>query len=402
MDMRMRKSILLCLGILVMAAYSTPALAAKDGAAIKWQDWFSMRPEAEKHWEIVPDEENGLTFKIRGRNGDSGKENLKNVMVLFPKKSSAYNTAMFKILSIFQEKNLPVEFTILNFQKDKEKGKQALSFARERKFSLIFSMGSNSTALIHKNFRTESLPVVSVCSKDPVLLGQMRNYDTPSGTNIAYTSLNVPLQVQMAYLLELKPNLKSIAVLFARKNKSAVITQVEPLRKLAEKQGIQVIDVAVEDQKNAKAELKRKIPMVVKNIRESDPDGINSVFWITGSTSVFREIATINAHAWKIPVLSAVPDVVKEGDNSAVLSLGVGFESNAHLAAIYGVKILTGEAKPGELPVGVVSPPDIAINFQVARRIGLKIPFRFFESATFIYNYEGQLVRDNGLSVAQQ
>ncbi len=402
MDMRKRIPVFLWLGLLAMVAFSTSSMAAEDGPGIKWQDWFTMRPEAGKYWEIIPGGGDGLKFMIRRRDGGSGKENRKNVLVLFPKKSSAYNTAMFKILSIFQEKNLPVEFTILNFQKDKEKGIQALDFARGENFSLIFSMGSNSTAFMHKYFRNETLPVVSVCSKDPVLLGQMQDYETPSGTNIAYTSLNVPLQVQMNYLLELKPNLKTIAVLFARKNKSAVITQVEPLRELAEKQGIQVIDVAVEDQKNAKAELKQKVPRAVKIIRESDPDGNDSVFWITGSTSVFREIATINAHAWKIPVLSAIPDVVKEGDDSAVLSLGVGFESNAHLAAIYGVKILAGEAKPGELPVGVVSPPDIAINFQVARRIGLKIPFRFFESATFIYNYEGQLVRDNGLPVAQR
>ncbi len=56
---------------------------------------------------------------------------------------------------------------------------------------------------------------------------------------------------------------------------------------------------------------------------------------MTGSTSVFREIATINAHAGRAAVLSAVPDVVRGGDDSAVLSIGISFESNAHVAAVY-------------------------------------------------------------------
>lgn len=379
-----------------------PAGFGKSHKEIQWGDWYKLRPKSAEFWQVVPDPKDGLRIRIRYKAGYPKGKSDKNVLVIFPKKSSAYNTAMFKLLSIFQEKNLSVEFTVINYQKDPVKGQRALRVAREGNFDLIYSMGSNSTAFLHKNFQGESIPVVSVCSKDPVLMGQIDNYDTPSGTNFAYTSLNVKLNVQMAYLRELKPNLKIIAVLYARKNKSAVVTQVEPLRKLAEKSGIQVIDVAVENQKNAKAELEQKMPLAVKRIRKVDPDGTNSVFWITGSTSVFREIATINKHAWKVPVLSVVPDVVKEGKDSAVLSIGVGFESNGHLAALYGVKILTGEAKAGELPVGVVSPPDIAINFNAARRIGLKIPFRFFETANFIYDYEGRIVRENGLPVAKR
>jgi len=142
------------------------------------------------------------------------------------------------------------------------------------------------------------------------------------------------------------------------------------------------------------------VPKAVAAMRKNDPDLSNSVLWITGSTSVFNEIATINANSDRVPVLSAVPEVVKAGDDTAVLSVGISFQSNAHLAAIYGADVLSGRAQVGELRVGVVSPPDIAINFRKAREIGLQIPFSFFESATFVYDYEGQMVRNNGKSVA--
>ncbi len=91
--------------------------------------------------------------------------------------------------------------------------------------------------------------------------------------------------------------------------------------------------------------------------------------------------------------------MVKSSDNSAVLSIGVGFESNAQLAAIYGMKILLGEISAGKLKVGVVTPPDIAISFKRVEEIGMKIPYDFFESAAFIYDYNGVPVRVNGQNV---
>jgi putative ABC transport system substrate-binding protein len=94
--------------------------------------------------------------------------------------------------------------------------------------------------------------------------------------------------------------------------------------------------------------------------------------------------------------LSSIPNAVTEGEDSAVLAIGIDRRNNAHLAAIYAVRILKGEVLPGELPVGIVTPPDVAINFRVARKIGLKIPLSFVESAAFIYDYYGKLARAFG------
>ena len=115
---------------------------------------------------------------------------------------------------------------------------------------------------------------------------------------------------------------------------------------------------------------------------------------MTGSTAVFREIETVNAHADRVPVLSVVPEVVNGTPASAVLSIGINFESNAHLAAIYAGDVLAKRKTAGSMSVGIVSPPDIAINFKKAREIGLRVPFNFFESATYIYGYDGKLVRN--------
>ena len=223
-------------------------------------------------------------------------------------------------------------------------------------------MGSESTAWLFDNYRGGKILVVSVCSKDPVQLGQIKDYERGSG-NFAFTSLNVPVEVQMAYVKELRPDLKNLAVLVDSKNVSAVQTQAEPIASFARQTGIQVIWGAVQNPSKAREELVPIVQSAVQTMRKSDPDLSKSLFWMTGSTSVFLEIRTVNEHADRVPVVSVVPEIVKAGPDTAVLAIGVSFESNAHLAAIYGAQILAGRAKAGDLKVGLVSPPDIAISF---------------------------------------
>src|SRR5205085_6278683 len=108
---------------------------------------------------------------------------------------------------------------------------------------------------------------------------------------------------------------------------------------------------------------------------------------------VFLELRTINENSDRVPVVSVVPEIVKAGTDTAAIGIGISFESNAHLAAIYGADILNGKAKAGDLKVGVVSPPDIAISFMKAREIGMRVPFAFFETASFVFDYDGRPVR---------
>jgi putative ABC transport system substrate-binding protein len=188
-------------------------------------------------------------------------------------------------------------------------------------------------------------------------------------------------------------------VLVDRQNVSAMETQALPFIEMANKQGLNAFLVAIDNPERAAAELANVLPTIVAQMRSSEPTLSRSLFWITGSTSIFNEIGTINSHADKTPVLSAVPDIVRPGADSAVMSIGVSFESNARLAAVYATNILEGRTTAGILKVGVLSPPDIAINFLRARQIGLKIPFRFFELAEDVYGPTGASVRRHGVTL---
>jgi putative ABC transport system substrate-binding protein len=378
-----------------LAALLALTFAARAGAAEPaYAKWFKHDAEVLQTWQIVETPGDADRIEIRRKQALPGAAR-RRVFVLYPRASSAYDIAISRILAVFGEKGIDATFTIVNFDNDDERARKAREIAVAGRSELIFSMGSESTAWLYANYRGGRIPVVSVCAKDPVILGQVAGYDRGTGSNFAFTSLNVPIEVQMAYVAQLKPTLRNIGILVDRKNVSAIETQVNPLTDYARRHGIRVINLTVQEPAQAREELARLVPEAVLAMRKNDPTLDASIFWITGSTAVFRQIATINAHSDRVPVLSVVPEVVTAGDDSAVLSVGVSFESNAHLAAVYGAAVLAGKPA-GSLKVGVVSPPDIAINFRKAREIGLRIPFNFFESASFIYDYEGRRVRNTG------
>jgi putative ABC transport system substrate-binding protein len=323
---------------------------------------------------------------------------LRRILVLYPRRSSAYDTAITTFVNIIAEKRINAELTAVNFLIDDARGRAAVELAESHNYDLILSMGSESTAWLWTNYRGGKLPVVTVCSKDPVLLGQATAYDEGSGTNFAFTSLNMPIDAQMSYVLRLRPNLKNLAILVDANNISAVQTQAMPAADFLKTRGVRVLDVAVKNPAKVKEELAAGVRESVNTMRKNDVDLSNSLFWITGSTLLFSEIATINQHSFRVPVLSTVTEVVQSGDDSAVLSVGISFESNAHQAAIYAADVLDGRRAISSMHVGVASPPDVAISFRKAREIGMKIPFSLFESATTIFDNDGKLVRSGGAS----
>ena len=393
---RHRRAARLCLLLLVglLAGGFTRPAAAEPAYAT----WFHLAPSIEDNWKVseVSSDPNQVIVTPRYA---SPTESRKRVFVLYPSASTAYDIAMSTILQMFNERRLNAEFTAFTFGGKSDAGREAVRLA-EGGYSMIIAMGSSSTAWLWENYRGKRLPVVTVCSKDPVVLGQMPGYDRGSGTNFAFTSLNTPVEVQLGYILELKPNLKNLSVLVDSKNVSAVETQAKPIEQDARDRGINVLDVGIDGPARAKEELTTKVQQAIAKMRESDPKLEQSAFWVTGSTAVFKELQTINTVADRVPVLSVVPELVKAGADSAVLSIGVSFESNAQVAAVFAEKVLTGKAKVSELKVGIVSPPDIAVNMQKARQIGLAIPFSWFESASYVYDYEGRPVRTSSRLMA--
>ena len=370
------------------------AQAGKDSI-----QWLTIPDQVKENWKVEYSADDPSAMRITPSWPERDTDLRKRVLSIVPKKSSSYKLAAAKLLEVFYTEGIRADITVRNFAKNVQKGVKILEGAEANRIDLIFTMGSESADLAHRYYKAKRIPVVTCTNKDPVPLGHMKNYTEGSYTNIATTSLNVPLDIQLNYLFDLIPDLKNIGLMYNRNHKQVMATEVVPTKREFAKQNLQVFDVAVESRDSSKEELVQIMPRVVQAMKKSDPELKRSVFWITSSTAIFSQIETVNRYADVVPVIGSIPNVVKPGDHSAALAIGIDRRNNAHLAAIYAVKILKGEAEAGELKVGIVTPPDVAINFKIIKKIGLKIPFHFFENAAFIYDYEGKPVRSFGEKV---
>lgn len=327
----------------------------------------------------------------------------KRVLLLIPSPSvEAYSLAVNTILRGFNDANLPTRFDIWYYNKDEDLAMEALRWAYAQPVDLIMSVGSSATSFLTEHHTGHRIPAVTSASKDPVASGHLTDGASGSGTNIAYTSINVETDTLVAYLRRLVPGLTTIGLLYATDNSSAVLTQVDPLRAAAERLDLNIVDITVSGSETASEELEAGLPVGIDVMRRLDPQLSNSVLLVTGSTSVYERIDLINRHAADLPVISMLPDIVRVGDESALLSIGVNLTSALKLSTVYALDVITGKAQPGVLPVGSVSPPDLAINFRVAHRVGIKIPFSFLESSTFVYDLEGIEVVAFGQRVAER
>ena len=359
-------------------------------------DWLEISEDVLESWstEISADRPSVMRVSPKWRQRDSDIP--KRIVGIVPKKSSSYSLAATELLRVLHDRGIYADLSIINFANDIQRGLEILEAAETEQTDLIFSMGSESADLVHRYYSGDRIPVVTCTNKDPVMLGQIGDYESGSGNNIAYTSLNVPLDIQKNYLFRLKPDLVNIGLLYNRNHVQVMATEVIPAQKIFRDIGLHVVDIAVDSTETARQELRERLPEAVVEMKKTDPDLSKSVFWVTSSTAVFSNMDIVSEYCEPVPVLSSIPNAVTEGEDSAVLAIGIDRRNNAHLAAIYAVTILKGEAQPGELPVGVVTPPDVAINFRIARKIQLKIPFSFVESAAFIYDYDGKLARAFG------
>ncbi|MDF1791492.1 MAG: ABC transporter substrate binding protein [Thalassobaculaceae bacterium] len=352
-------------------------------------DWLIYDPATLKSYSV--DTDAGDTARhVAVPNEDA--VGAKRVMILIPSRSvEAYTLAVNTILQVFARRQVSARFDIWYYDKDEAVALEALQWSYDQPVDLIMSAGSSATTFLREHHSGHKIPAVTSASKDPVASGHL---DSPagSGTNIAYTSINVETGTLIAYLRRLIPDLSTIGLIYSENNESAILTQVNPLKAAAGEFGLNIVDITVHGRGSAEDELEVALPTAMDQIHRLDPTQQKSILLVTGSTTVYERIAQINGHAGRMPVISMLPDIVRAGEESALLSIGVNLTSALTLAAVYAVDVISGAAEPGNLPVGTVSPPDLAINFMIADRIGVKVPFSFLESSTFVYDIDGHQV----------
>ncbi|WP_367278130.1 ABC transporter substrate-binding protein [uncultured Photobacterium sp.] len=360
-------------------------------ATSTWPTWLgdNLQPDSASHWRAEASESEVNFVPLRS---------LPKILVIVSRKASSYDTALKTLLGVYS-RELPQTQWLVKKLPSSPVGLTAMLIEAEEQVDLVYTVGSKATVAVHNIYQGGLLPVVSVNAKDPVQLGLIENYQG-SGNNFAFTSLNLPADVNLSFMKRFKPSLEQIGILYAKSNKSAYLTQYLPMKQLAEEAGLTVVPIVV-DESEPSQRLNAAMQLSMAHLKKADPKLDNTLLWLTGSSSLLARVAEINRYSERLPLISAVPDVVRSSSDSALMSFGVSFVNNAHQAALYGLRILKAETMAGELPVGIIAPPDIAISFQQAKRIDQQIPFVLMEMASDVYGIDGKIIRSEGKPVRE-
>lgn len=379
-----------CLGVIAIL-WSSFSMA-------QWPAWIGdeLKPTASSHWQMKADSD-GVEFVP--------VQSVPRVLVIMSRKAASYDVALQTLLDVYARKLPQTRISVKKLPVTKSKTVQQeklkhLLLDAEDDVNLIYTVGSKATVAVRHVYRGGKIPVVSVNAKDPVQLGLLDSYQG-SGDNFAFTSLNLPADVILKFMKRFKPSLRQIGVLYAKNNQSAYRTQYLPLKAIAEQHGVNIVPIII-DETTSFSTLKVAMTKAITTLKYEDPTLTDSLLWLTGSSSLLSRMAEINRYAGGLAVISAVPDVVRGGQDSALMSFGVSFVNNAHQAGLYGLQILQDNVNPGDLPVGHISPPDIAVSFEQAQRINQKIPFVLMEMASKVYDTNGRVIRSKGQSMQEQ
>ena len=322
--MRMREAagpsiVAIGIAMLLLCASSSPAFAQMQ----TYTEWFRLRAQVSEDWIVEPSSADDLVVSIRPRHAPAG-ETPRHIIVLYPRASSAYDTAMTTFLDVIPDKRINAEFTVVNFQLDDARGKSALELAEESNFDLILSMGSENPRRGCGRLSGGKLPVVTVCSKDPVLLGQaagLRRWQRHQ------------LRLHVAQHADRRADVLRAASAAATEEprhpsrcqqRERVQTQAARPQgtRGARHPGARCRGQDPRSQGEGGARQPRCATPSTRCADDVDPPLSNSLFWITGSTLLFERDRPPSMSTSGPSRSQRMTDMVRPGDVSAVLSVG--------------------------------------------------------------------------------
>ncbi|HVR08880.1 MAG TPA: ABC transporter substrate-binding protein [Thermoanaerobaculia bacterium] len=214
---------------------------------------------------------------------------------------------------------------------------------------------------------TSTIPIVFSGVTDPVGVGLVTNLEKP-GANITGVSDRWPFEAQVLAFQRLFPNSHRIGMLYTRGDDVSKIG-VLAMRALSSRLHFTLLLSPV----SAAADV---YPSAVALLRDVDTiyTGIDHLLLenLDGLVKASRE-----AHK---PLFGGESGSVEKG---AVLALSINMTDFGDLTADLTAKVLRG-AKPGDLPVRIVSKGDLLINKSAAQLFGLDVSALRAKGATIV------------------
>lgn len=282
-----------------------------------------------------------------------------SVLVLSSRDSSAYRQVAESFQAFLQDKLAGLEFVSVDLEDGSAASQPRLTALEGKEFALIFALGSQATRLAAERY--PRVPVVSS------MVFSVADFDSlPNVTGIA---LEFPQETQLQWMRRLLPEANRIGVLFDPSQNQA---WVDSARRVAEREGLELIPIAIRDATELPAGLKKL-------------DRAADVLWAIPDKTVYSgktlKQVLLSSFRSRIPVVGLSGAWVKAG---AFYALDRDYRDLGRQSGAIAKRLLAGASpaavKP-EAPKAVV----YSLNLKTARHMKVTIEDNLVAGAVHAY-----------------
>lgn len=297
--------------------------------------------------------------------GDIAYAGSKHIVILKSDDMTATSRSVHGVRKMVGREHPDAEFHVLSVSHSPETDVQVVDSITTLKPRVIITVGSSATRLARDSF--SDIPIVFCAVKYPVLSGFVASLDHPGG-NVTGASLNIPTDIQFSYFKKIIPNITRLGVLYT----SNTSDLIEPARAIATSQGITLVPVLVESNKD--------LPKALDSLA-SIVEGI----WSVADPNLFSSKSTryilLNALRKRIPFMGFSRNVVESG---ALFALDFDYKAVGFQAGEIANKILAG-ARPDSINVTNADVLWFHYNENTAKHIDVTIPDELVAVAKEVY-----------------
>ncbi|QXQ09114.1 ABC transporter substrate-binding protein [Paeniglutamicibacter sp. Y32M11] len=238
-------------------------------------------------------------------------------------------------------------------------------FASDKDIDLVLAIATPAAQAAAQSI-TE-IPVLFSAVTDPVDAKLVASAEAP-GANVTGTSDKNPVKEQLELLTKIKPEAKSVGIVYSSGEANSAV-QVKWAKEAAAELGLTIEEKAI----SASSEVQQAASSL--NV---------DAFYVPTDNAVVSALEGLIqvSQDKKIPVISADGSSVKRG---ATATYGLNYEKLGEQTAAMAVKILKGEAKPESMPVETITQAELYLNTAAAKKIGVTFPADLLSEAVETY-----------------
>lgn len=224
------------------------------------------------------------------------------------------------------------------------------------KVDLILAVGTGAAQAVAG--KTSDIPILGTAITDYEVAKLVDSNEAPGG-NVSGTSDMNPVDAQIALIVELAPEAKTIGLLYASSEDNSIL-QIDIAKASIAARGLAFTEATVtssNDVQQAVQSLVTKCDAIYIPTDNTVASAMPVVYGVTVAS--------------KTPVICGENNMVKAG---GLASLGVDYYSLGYQTGLMALRVLNDGADISAIPIEFASDPTPAINSTVAAEIGVAIP----------------------------